>query len=73
MDGCEFWTDSHVAPQKYSYIELDSLLIIMYRYIMIKRIYNLQIWLTIKICLPQGECMLDRQAFDVLLSRVSVG
>ena len=41
MDGCEFWTDSHVAPQKYSYIELDSVLIIMY--IMIKRIYNLQI------------------------------
>ena len=38
MDGCEFWTDSHVAPQN---IELDSVLIIMY--IMIKRIYNLQI------------------------------
>ena len=41
MDGCEFWTDSQVAPQMYSYIELDSVLIIMY--IMIKRIYNLQI------------------------------
>ena len=41
MDGCEFWTDSHVAPQMYSYIELDSVLIIMY--IMIKRIYNLLI------------------------------
>ena len=41
MDGCEFWTDSHVAPQMYSYIELDTVLIIMN--IMIKRIYNLQI------------------------------
>ena len=46
MDGCEFWTDSHVAPQKYSYIELDSVLIMMY--IIIKRMYNLQIciWYT---------------------------
>ena len=37
MDGCEFWTDSHVAPQKFSciHVELDSMLIIMY--IMIKR------------------------------------
>ena len=30
MDGSEFLPDSHVAPQKYSYIELDSVLIIMY-------------------------------------------
>ena len=33
--------DSHVAPQKQSYLELDWVLIIMY--IIIKRIYNLQI------------------------------
>ena len=30
MDGCELWTDSHVAPQMYSYIELDSVLIIFH-------------------------------------------
>ena len=41
MDGCEFWTDSHVDPQKHSYTELDLVLTIMY--IIIERIYNLQI------------------------------
>ena len=40
MDGCEFWTDSHVAPQKYRYIELDSVFIIMY--IMIKEYKNIK-------------------------------
>ena len=30
MDGCKFWTDSHVALQKYRYTELDSTLIKMY-------------------------------------------